>query len=53
MLELGQAHPLARHIGDFLTNLADAGASGHTLRAYGEIQLNLERSLNLAGPTGR
>ncbi len=32
--ELGQAHPLARHIGDFLTDLANAGASDHTLRAY-------------------
>jgi hypothetical protein len=32
--KLGQAHALARHIGDFLTDLANAGASGHTLRAY-------------------
>ena len=32
--ELGSAHPLARHIGDFLTDLANAGASAHTLRAY-------------------
>jgi integrase/recombinase XerC/integrase/recombinase XerD len=30
--QLGQAHPLARHIGDFLTDLANASA--HTLRAY-------------------
>ena len=30
----GQAHPLARHVGDFLTDLANANASGHTLRAY-------------------
>jgi integrase/recombinase XerC/integrase/recombinase XerD len=32
--QLGRAHPLARHVGDFLTDLANAGASGHTLRAY-------------------
>ena len=32
--ELGSAHPLARHIGDFLTDLANAAASAHTLRAY-------------------
>lgn len=32
--ELGRAHPLARHVGDFLTDLANASASGHTLRAY-------------------
>jgi integrase/recombinase XerD len=32
--QLGQAHPLARHIGDFLTGLANAGASAHALRAY-------------------
>ena len=32
--EPGQAPPLARHIGDFLTDLANAGAAGHTLRAY-------------------
>jgi|SRR6266567_2983023 Phage integrase, N-terminal SAM-like domain len=31
--ELDQAHPLARHIGDFLTDLANANASGHNLRA--------------------
>jgi hypothetical protein len=30
--ELRQADTLARHVGDFLTNLASAGASGHTLR---------------------
>jgi hypothetical protein len=32
--ELGQTHPLAWHIGDFLTDLANVGTSGHTLRAY-------------------
>jgi integrase/recombinase XerD len=32
--KLEQAHPLARHINDFLTDLANASASGHTLRAY-------------------
>ena len=32
--ELGQVRPLSRHIGDFLSDLANAGASGHTLRAY-------------------
>jgi integrase/recombinase XerD len=32
--ELGRAHPLAQYIGDFLTDLANVGASGHTLRAY-------------------
>ena len=32
--ELGRTRPLARHIADFLTDLANAGASGHTLRAY-------------------
>jgi integrase/recombinase XerD len=31
--DLGRAHPVARHIDDFLTDLANAGASGHTLRA--------------------
>jgi integrase/recombinase XerC/integrase/recombinase XerD len=31
--ELGLACPLARYVGDFLTDLANAGASGHTLRA--------------------
>jgi len=31
--QLGQAHPLAPHVGDFLTDLANAGVSGHTLRA--------------------
>ena len=35
--ELGQAHPLARHIGNFLPDLANSGASGHTLRAYEKI----------------
>lgn len=32
--QLGRAHPLARHLDDFLTDLANAGASVHTLRAY-------------------
>jgi integrase/recombinase XerD len=31
---LGREHPLARHIDDFLTDLANAGASPHTRRAY-------------------
>jgi integrase/recombinase XerC/integrase/recombinase XerD len=32
--DLGRAHPLARHSDDFLTGLANAGASPHTRRAY-------------------
>jgi len=32
--QLELAHPLARHVGGFLTDLANANASGHTLRAY-------------------
>jgi hypothetical protein len=32
--ELGQAHPLARHVGDFLIDLANVGTSGPTLQAY-------------------
>src|SRR6266567_4152778 len=32
--QLGIAHPLARHVGDFLADLANANASAHTLRAY-------------------
>jgi integrase/recombinase XerD len=32
--QLGREHPLARHLGDFLTDLANAGASGQTIRAY-------------------
>ncbi|GAA3507515.1 integrase/recombinase XerC/integrase/recombinase XerD [Streptosporangium album] len=32
--QLGRAHPLARHLDDFLTDLANAGASSHTRRAY-------------------
>ncbi|MFB4284345.1 hypothetical protein ACBJ59_54335 [Nonomuraea sp. MTCD27] len=32
--QLGRAHPLARHLDDFLTDLANAGASAHTRRAY-------------------
>jgi integrase/recombinase XerD len=31
---LGHHHPLARHIGDFLTDLSNANKSGHTVRAY-------------------
>lgn len=31
---LGTAHPLARHIGDFLTDQKNAGRSEHTVRAY-------------------
>jgi len=31
---LGPAHPLARHIGDFLTDLGNANASAQTIRAY-------------------
>ena len=31
---LWQHHPLARHIGDFLTDLSNANKSGHTVRAY-------------------
>ena len=32
--QLGREHPLVRHLGDFLTDLANAGSSQHTLRAY-------------------
>ncbi|MFI7470600.1 tyrosine-type recombinase/integrase [Nonomuraea sp. NPDC049646] len=32
--QLGRAHSLARHLDDFLTDLANAGASAHTRRAY-------------------
>src|SRR6266700_4253002 len=32
--QLGPAHPLARHLGDFLTDLSNTNASAHTLRAY-------------------
>ncbi len=31
---LGREHPLARYLDDFLADLANAGASRHTLRAY-------------------
>ena len=31
---LGTAHPLARHISDFLTDLENANASAQTIRAY-------------------
>lgn len=32
--QLGRTHPPARHLDDFLTDLANAGASAHTRRAY-------------------
>ncbi len=32
--QLGTAHPLARHLGDFLTDLGNANASAQTIRAY-------------------
>jgi integrase/recombinase XerC/integrase/recombinase XerD len=32
--QLGAQHPLARHIGDFLTDLSNANASAQTIRAY-------------------
>ncbi|MGI5290842.1 tyrosine-type recombinase/integrase [Nonomuraea polychroma] len=32
--QLGRAHPLTAHLNDFLTDLANAGASPHTRRAY-------------------
>jgi hypothetical protein len=32
--QLGRAHPLARHLDDFLIALANADASPHTRRAY-------------------
>jgi integrase/recombinase XerC/integrase/recombinase XerD len=32
--QLGREHPLARYLDDFLADLANAGASRHTLRAY-------------------
>lgn len=32
--QLGRTHPLARHLDDFLTGLANAGKSAHTRRAY-------------------
>nr|WP_055502009.1 site-specific integrase [Nonomuraea pusilla] len=32
--QLGRAHPLAAHLNDFLTDLANAGRSTHTRRAY-------------------
>ncbi|MBT2225152.1 hypothetical protein [Nonomuraea sp. NEAU-A123] len=38
--QLGRAHPLARHLDDFLTDLANFGASPHTRRAYrGDLRL--------------
>ncbi|MCK2215259.1 tyrosine-type recombinase/integrase [Actinomadura sp. ATCC 31491] len=32
--QLGRSHPLAAHLDDFLTDLANAGRSTHTRRAY-------------------
>ena len=32
--QLGTAHPLARHLGDFLTDLGNANSSAQTIRAY-------------------
>ncbi|MEV5893662.1 hypothetical protein [Nonomuraea fuscirosea] len=32
--QLGPAHPLAAPLDDFLTDLANGGASAHTRRAY-------------------
>ncbi|GGT46163.1 tyrosine-type recombinase/integrase [Nonomuraea spiralis] len=32
--QLGRTHPLARHLDDFLTDLANAGKSAHTRLAY-------------------
>ncbi len=32
--QLERAHPLARHIEDFLADLANANASAQTIRAY-------------------
>ncbi|WP_345580512.1 site-specific integrase [Nonomuraea rosea] len=32
--QLGRSHPLAAHLDDFLTDLANAGKSAHTRRAY-------------------
>ncbi|MCP2353583.1 site-specific recombinase XerD [Nonomuraea thailandensis] len=32
--QLGRTHPLAAHLDDFLTDLANAGRSAHTRRAY-------------------
>jgi hypothetical protein len=49
--KLGQAHALARHIGDFLTDLANAGASGHTgglPRRPGPVRRDHDRGLSLA-----
>jgi integrase/recombinase XerD len=31
---LGPEHPLTRHLGDFLTDLSNAGAPANTVRAY-------------------
>jgi hypothetical protein len=32
--QLGAAHPLAQHLSDFLTDLGNANASAHTIRAH-------------------
>jgi integrase/recombinase XerD len=32
--QLDRAHPLARHVDDFLADLKNADASAHTIRAY-------------------
>jgi integrase/recombinase XerD len=32
--QLGREHPLARHLGDFLTDQKNANASANTVRAY-------------------
>src|SRR5262249_26582029 len=32
--QLGRDHPLARHFADFLTDMANAGGSAQTVRAY-------------------
>ncbi len=34
LAQLGTAHPLARHLGDFLTDLGNANSSAQTIRAY-------------------
>ncbi|MEV0633128.1 hypothetical protein ACI2LC_37485 [Nonomuraea wenchangensis] len=36
--QLGRAHPLTAHLNDFLTDLANAGASPHTRRAYRQLR---------------
>ena len=47
--QLGPGHPLARHVSDFLTDLSNANASAHTLRAYrGDLLQAEEEKLTLA-----